>query len=154
MMVRKSKIRLLLMLLGATSFWGAPIVIAIMTRKEVSILVGTSLSTSIFLLVHDVMRRRSAGPVRSQTLWMLWGVFLLGGVFSSIAFTAMGAGFSELGVWEATRMLLISFIPGWIALYGSVGMGTLPGLLLVTIITAWIHDRKRQSQKREGTLEN
>jgi hypothetical protein len=88
-----------------------------------------------------VLRRMGATAWKLNSVWMLYGTFLLGGVFSSIAFTAMGAGFSGLGAWEATRMFFISLIPGWIALYGVVSLYLWPGLLIVTILTAWILDQ-------------
>jgi len=150
-MKRKIMVRMWLMLIGATAFWGPVTLITLVTGKGHSSLVGTSLSTGFFLLSYLFVRRNDALPVKSVSGWMLAGVILLGGVFSSIAFTAMGAGFSGRRGWAAARWLLISLIPGWIALYGSVILGTLLGLLLValfTIITYVVLERKSKSEEK------
>ncbi|MBI4479920.1 MAG: hypothetical protein HY651_07835 [Acidobacteria bacterium] len=149
-MIQNIALRFLLMVCGATMFWGPVTIATFLTKRELSIFWGTSLSSTFFLLSYLLLRRKSSQLVRSNLLWMLWGVFLLGGLFSMIAFTAMGAGFYGLHGWEVVRMFLIALIPGWIALYGSIGMGTLPGLLLISALTAVIHlklERKEPTNK-------
>ena len=135
-----------MMLLGATLFWGPVTLVNIFTRKELSVALGTLLSSSSFLLGYFLLRREFFHSVRSISVWMFLGLFLFGGVFSLVAFTAMGAGLSGLQGWEMFMLLLASFVPGWFALYGSLTLGTLPALLLLAVLTVFLHGRLEQKQ--------
>jgi hypothetical protein len=153
-MGQKIRVRLLLMFLGATSFWGPPTLATFLTRRELGYIMGTLTSAPLFLLSFFVLRRMGTPAWRSNSVWMLWGTFLLGGVFSSIAFTALEAGYSGLSLPEALKMFSISLIPGWIALYGVVSLYLWPGLLIVIITTAWILDRPKRDASTRGNLED
>ena len=122
------KDRVLAFVLGATGFWGPAVLAASITKSEPGILLGSILSFGGFLVAYLLLRRSSLP--RSALQWMFWGIVFLGGYFSMIAFTAMGAGLSGMSGQESLLMLLICLIPGWIALYGLLGLGNAPALIL------------------------
>ena len=138
-MMKKMLLRLLVMVLGATAFWGPVTLGTLLTGKGHGPLLGTVLSLGPFVGCYFLLRRKYAHVMRSISWWMVSGAVLLGGVFSSIAFTAMGAGFAGLHGWETVRWLLISLIPLWIALFGSLALGTFLAIPLVTLFAVIIN---------------
>jgi hypothetical protein len=135
--MQKPKLALSFAAGGALSFWLPDVAVHVAARQTFDsphVWLITFLMPATFLLAYLAGRRLA---VQREFKWvglaMLLGVWLLGGLFMTVAATASGAGFAgPNGIREGLLMIALSLIPP--VTYMMAGYdGSLFALLAVSI---------------------
>lgn len=123
-----------LLVVGGVSFWAPRVMTEVITRREISPLVGTVAPIASVLLVYWLISRPRAMRTRWGSVWMLVGLYLFGPLMITVGGSYLGGpGFesSELG-----NFVIASLVPLF-TLYMS-GPSVL-GVALATLALISIH---------------
>ncbi len=144
---------LLITILGGISFWLPVTLIELMTKSELSIVVGSLLPPTTLLLCYFFARRNHVYAGRSISLWMLLGVYVLGPSFMMIGAGPRHVGSPQLRGWSDVKLLLICSLIPIITVGMSFYDGTVFGLLSATVLMLIIHftsERKSATTNTEA----
>jgi hypothetical protein len=123
-----------IVLFGAISFWAPTTVIELVTRRELSLVVGSTVPVASILVAYAVTIRWNAVRGRYVSLWMLLGIWLFGPSFMMLGASALGGGFTALGGIRSIWILLVStFMPIFTFVWATYDV-TLLSLLCATLI--------------------
>jgi hypothetical protein len=126
--------RITVVLIGAIGFWAPAVLLQILSRGAYSIASMSVLPLLCVLCLYWSLQRRRFRETRALAFYMLWGIYLLGPLASTIATSASGGGFSQpFGLRDALMLLLFSIVPIF-AMMVAVYNGTVVALFAITII--------------------
>ena len=137
------KRRAVIALIGGLSFWGPPILVNILTHRELRLAVGSLLPPGSLIGCFFLLRWKCLNWTRSISLWMLLGIYLFGSWFMCIGFTALGGGLHELHGWHDVIILLVfgPFFTVDLSFSHVTGLGLVASTIILPLINVTIERR-------------
>jgi hypothetical protein len=133
-----------IVLFGAVSFWAPTTIMEFVTKRELSLVVGSTVPVASILAAYGVTSQLKAVRRRYVSPWMLLGIWLFGPSFMMLGASALGGGFAAPGGIRSIWILLIStFVPIFTFVWAVYDV-TILSLLFATLILLVLYNSRER----------